>query len=73
MARGNQRELARQKNLKKQQEAAKSKRKEGSAAKRMESDAEKMRQKQAAGMWISYVLSDDDSSLEKNNFTNCTS
>ncbi len=47
MARGNQRELARQKNLKKQQEAAKHQKK-GDAKKRMESDAEILRQKQAA-------------------------
>lgn len=48
MARGNQRDLARAKNLKKQQEA-KGQKKEGDPKKRMESDAEKMRQKQAAG------------------------
>ncbi|EGW34815.1 uncharacterized protein SPAPADRAFT_57897 [Spathaspora passalidarum NRRL Y-27907] len=48
MARGNQRELARAKNLKKQQDAAKGQ-KQGDKAKRMESDAEKMRLKQAAG------------------------
>lgn len=48
MARGNQRELARAKNMKKQQELNKAKK--GDKAKRMESDAEKMRQKQAAGM-----------------------
>lgn len=47
MARGNQRELARQKNLKKQQQAAKNK-KEGDPRKRMESDAEILRQKQLA-------------------------
>lgn len=49
MARGNQRDLARAKNLKKQQEALKLK-KEGNPQKRMEADAEKMRQKQAQGM-----------------------
>ena len=49
MARGNQRDLARAKNLKKQQEAAKGLKKEGDPKKRMASDAEKMRQKQAAG------------------------
>jgi hypothetical protein len=49
MARGNQRDLARAKNLKKQQEATKGQKKEGDPKKRMESDAEKMRQKQAAG------------------------
>lgn len=51
MARGNQRDLARQKNQKKQQELAKSQKRGGDAKKRMESDAEKMRQKQAAGMY----------------------
>lgn len=50
MARGNQRDLARAKNLKKQQEAGKALKKEGDPTKRMESDAEKMRAKQAAGM-----------------------
>lgn len=50
MARGNQRDLARAKNQKKQQEAAKSAKKTGDPAKRMESDAEKMRRKQAEGM-----------------------
>ncbi|CCK70465.1 uncharacterized protein KNAG_0E02030 [Huiozyma naganishii CBS 8797] len=48
MARGNQRDLARQKNLKKQQEANKGSKKEGDPKKRMESDAEILRQKQAA-------------------------
>lgn len=48
MARGNQRELARQKNLKKQQEAAKGKKNSGNMQQRMISDAEAMRQKQAA-------------------------
>lgn len=48
MARGNQRELARQKNLKKQQDAAKHQKKGGDPKKRMESDAEILRQKQAA-------------------------
>ncbi|KAF6070396.1 4F5 family protein [Candida albicans] len=47
MARGNQRELARAKNLKKQQEAQKAQ-KQGDKNKRMETDAEKMRAKQAA-------------------------
>ena len=51
MARGNQRDLARAKNLKKQQDAAKNAKKSGDPAKRMESDAEKMRRKQAEGMW----------------------
>lgn len=46
MARGNQRELARSKNLKKQQEAAKSKKQEGSKTQRMESDADAIRAKQ---------------------------
>lgn len=50
MARGNQRDLARAKNIKKQQEASKSQKKTGDPAKRMESDAEKMRRKQAEGM-----------------------
>lgn len=49
MARGNQRELARLKNLKKQEEAKKSQ-KQGDKNKRMETDAERMRAKQAAGM-----------------------
>ncbi|SCW00919.1 LAFE_0D01046g1_1 [Lachancea fermentati] len=48
MARGNQRELARQKNLKKQQEKAKGAKKAGDPKKRMESDADILRQKQAA-------------------------
>ncbi|KAG4405479.1 MAG: hypothetical protein M5F18_12260 [Asgard group archaeon] len=47
MARGNQRDLARAKNLKKQQEAAKSQ-KQGDKNKRMETDAERMRAKQKA-------------------------
>ncbi|ODQ79631.1 hypothetical protein BABINDRAFT_162011 [Babjeviella inositovora NRRL Y-12698] len=47
MARGNQRDLARAKNLKKQQEANK-KKETGDPAKRMETHAEIMRQKQAA-------------------------
>jgi len=48
MTRGNQRELARAKNLKKQQAAAKGKTKESGMdkTKRMERDAEIMRQKQ---------------------------
>ncbi|KAK6464532.1 hypothetical protein DFJ63DRAFT_334094 [Scheffersomyces coipomensis] len=46
MARGNQRDLARAKNLKKQ-EASKGQ-KQGDKTKRMESDADKMRAKQAA-------------------------
>lgn len=50
MARGNQRDLARAKNLKKQQEQGKSQKKAGDPTKRMESDAEKMRRKQAEGM-----------------------
>lgn len=48
MARGNQRDLARQRNLKKQQEAAKSSKKTGDPKKRMENDADILRQKQAA-------------------------
>ncbi|QLL30492.1 hypothetical protein HG536_0A03090 [Torulaspora globosa] len=48
MARGNQRELARQKNLKKQQENGKNQKKTGDPKKRMESDAEILRKKQAA-------------------------
>lgn len=48
MTRGNQRDLARAKNLKKQQAAAKGK-KDGDPTKRQESDAEIMRQKQAKG------------------------
>lgn len=48
MARGNQRDLARQKNLKKQQESAKAQKKSGDPKKRMESDADILRQKQAA-------------------------
>lgn len=46
MARGNQRDLARSKNLKKQQEAAKSKKQEGSKTQRMENDADAIRAKQ---------------------------
>lgn len=56
MARGNQRELARAKNLKKQQEAAKAGKKNSdgvSFEKKKETDAERMRQKQAAGMYYS--------------------
>lgn len=49
MARGNQRDLARTKNMKKQQESAKSQKKAGDPKKRMESDADKMRRKQAEG------------------------
>ncbi|KAA8900086.1 hypothetical protein DIURU_003902 [Diutina rugosa] len=52
MARGNQRDLARAKNLKKQQEAAKSQKKQGDPKKRMENDAEILRQKQAAGTYL---------------------
>ncbi|KAG5488102.1 hypothetical protein LSCM1_08167 [Leishmania martiniquensis] len=49
MARGNQRELAREKNMKKQQEKTKGHRDDGlSPAARKEADAERMRQKQAA-------------------------
>ncbi|SMN19195.1 similar to Saccharomyces cerevisiae YDL085C-A Putative protein of unknown function [Maudiozyma saulgeensis] len=48
MARGNQRDLARAKNLKKQQEAGKGSKKQGDPKKRMESDADILRQKQAA-------------------------
>lgn len=49
MTRGNQRDLAREKNMKKQQEKNKSQRDDGlSPAARKEADAEKMRQKQAA-------------------------
>lgn len=48
MARGNQRDLARQKNLKKQKEQSKGLKKGGDPKKRMESDAEILRQKQAA-------------------------
>lgn len=51
MARGNQRDLARAKNQKKQQELAKGQKKDGDPKKRMETDAEKMRQKQALGMY----------------------
>lgn len=50
MARGNQRELARAKNMKKQQEAAKGQKKAGDPKKRMETDADRMRKKQAEGM-----------------------
>lgn len=49
MARGNQRDLARAKNQKKQAEAGKEKK--GDPAKRMETDAEKMRRKQAECMY----------------------
>lgn len=51
MARGNQRDLARAKNLKKQQENQKNQKKSGDPSKRMESDADKMRRKQAEGMF----------------------
>jgi 4F5 protein family. len=47
MARGNQRDIARAKNLKKQQEG--SKQKKGDPKKRMESDADVMRKKQQEG------------------------
>lgn len=46
MARGNQRDLARAKNLKKQQEDAKKKKKEGNKTQRMENDADAIRAKQ---------------------------
>lgn len=49
MARGNQRDLARAKNQKKLQDAAKALKKEGDPKKRMENDAEKMRRKQEEG------------------------
>lgn len=45
MARGNQRDLARQKNLKKQQEKAKSEKK-GDYHKRMQNDGDILREKQ---------------------------
>ncbi|AMD21741.1 HFL115Cp [Eremothecium sinecaudum] len=48
MTRGNQRELARQKNLKKQQQDAKSQKKAGDPKKRLQSDADILRQKQQA-------------------------
>lgn len=48
MARGNQRDLARAKNLKKQQDTAKGSKKQGDPKKRMESEADILRQKQAA-------------------------
>lgn len=49
MARGNQRDLAREKNMKKQQEKNKGQRDDGlSPTQRKEADAERMRQKQAA-------------------------
>ena len=48
MARGNQRELARAKNLK--TTGSTKAQKQGDKNKRMETDAEKMRAKQAAGM-----------------------
>ncbi|XP_026526440.1 small EDRK-rich factor 1 [Notechis scutatus] len=50
MARGNQRELSRQKNMKKTQEQNKGKRKEGalSATQRKQRDSEIMQQKQKA-------------------------
>lgn len=48
MARGNQRDLAREKNIKKQQEKTKGQRSDDmSPAQRKEADAERMRQKQA--------------------------
>ncbi|GET85384.1 hypothetical protein, conserved [Leishmania tarentolae] len=49
MTRGNQRDLAREKNMKKQQEKGKGVREDGlSHAARKEADAERMRLKQAA-------------------------
>lgn len=51
MTRGNQRDLARAKNLKKQLEVSKGVKKSGDPTKRMESDAEKMRRKQAERMY----------------------
>lgn len=56
MARGNQRDLARAKNQKKQKEASKSQKKSGDPTKRMESDADRMRQKQAEGMFTSCAV-----------------
>lgn len=56
MARGNQRDLARAKNQKKQQELAKSQKKQGDPKKRMENDAEILRQKQAAGTYSPQVV-----------------
>ena len=43
MSRGNQRDLARAKNLKKQKEAAKNQKKTGDPQKRMENDADILR------------------------------
>eukprot|EP00796_Vickermania_ingenoplastis_P010754 gene10754-7482_t len=51
MARGNQRDLAREKAMKKQQEKTKGQRSDGlTPAQRKEADAERMRQKQAAAL-----------------------
>ncbi|CAD2221181.1 hypothetical protein AGDE_01100 [Angomonas deanei] len=51
MARGNQRDLAREKNQKKMAEKTKGQREDGlSPAQRKEVDAERMRQKQAAAL-----------------------
>ncbi|EAN92530.1 hypothetical protein C3747_34g428c [Trypanosoma cruzi] len=48
MTRGNQRDLAREKNMKKQQEKQKGRRSDGmSVAQRKEADAERVRKKQA--------------------------
>lgn len=49
MARGNQRDLARAKNQKKKEEAAKAQKRAGDPKKRMENDADVMRRKQAEG------------------------
>lgn len=50
MSRGNQRELARAKNLKKQQDQKK--KQEGDPKKRLEAQAEIMRKKQQEGMYF---------------------
>jgi hypothetical protein len=54
MTRGNQREKAREKNLKKQAEAKK--KQTGDPRKRLEAQAEIMRQKQAAGKFMFFGL-----------------
>ncbi|ODV63998.1 uncharacterized protein ASCRUDRAFT_73726 [Ascoidea rubescens DSM 1968] len=54
MSRGNQRDKAREKNLKKQQLVKK--KQSGDPKKRMEENAQKIREKQAAGKWTPIQL-----------------
>lgn len=53
MSRGNQRDKAREKNLKKQQQQKK--KQSGDPKKRLEQDAQRLREKQAAGMYMSSI------------------